>query len=60
MTDQTLMDILAELRSIHALLAAFPELLAAVHFQMMDEHNAARLSGMKAEDLWIIPPQNQR
>ena len=53
MTDQTLMDILAELRSIHAL-------LAAVHFQMMDEHNAARLSGMKAEDLWIIPPQNQR
>lgn len=48
------------LASIESLLQRMPEIQAAAFFQMLDEYNAAKLTGKPAKELWVIPSPDQR
>ena len=49
-----------KMAAIESLLQRLPETQAAVFFLMLDEYQAARLAGKKANDLWEIPTPKQR
>ncbi len=58
------MDNLAEIKeklaAIESLLHRLPEIQAAVFIQMQEEHEAARMQGLKSSDIWTIAPPNSR
>lgn len=53
-------EIKEKLAAIESLLQRLPETQAAAFFLLLDEYQAARLAGKKANDLWEIPTPKQR
>lgn len=55
-----LTEVNKKLAAIESLLQRLPEIQAAAFIQMNEEYQAARLQGLKSQDLWTVPPSNLR
>lgn len=53
-------EIKEKLAAIESLLQRLPEIQAVVFLQKLEEFQNARLGGLSAKDLWIVPSPEER
>lgn len=58
--EKELLEIEEKLAAIESLLQRLPEIQAAVFFQMLDEYQSAKLTGIDAHKLWQVPNPQAR